>query len=47
MAELLHNLKSNCIPEDIFDMDIKDYPEFLNSRRVLISEKIRDYYFSL
>jgi hypothetical protein len=44
---LKRNLKMNCIPQGIFNMDIKDYEDFLMERRVLISNKIRDYYFSL
>lgn len=45
--ELLANLKSNCIPEDILDMTIEDYPNFLDLRRKLMALKIKDYYFSL
>lgn len=44
---LMENLKMNCIPEDIFHMDIEDYDNFLMERRRLISEKIKDYYYSL
>jgi hypothetical protein len=45
--ELLDNLRMNCIPEEIFDMDIKDYNEFLRLRRELIAKKIENYYKSL
>ncbi|KQC11930.1 MAG: hypothetical protein APR63_11990 [Desulfuromonas sp. SDB] len=45
--ELMKNLKVNCIPEDIFDMDIDKYDEFLVKRRKLMAEKIKKYYFSL
>ncbi|MDA0525167.1 GmrSD restriction endonuclease domain-containing protein [Methanococcoides alaskense] len=41
------NLKMNCIPEDVFSMDIKDYDEFLIKRRELIAKKIKEYYYSL
>lgn len=44
---LLKNLKMNCVSEDIFDMDIKDYEEFLENRRKLMASKIRNFYFSL
>ncbi len=45
--ELLENLKANCIPSEIMNMDINDYPEFLDLRRKLMAKKMRDYYFSL
>ncbi|MCK4260926.1 MAG: hypothetical protein KAX49_18255 [Halanaerobiales bacterium] len=38
--DLRRNLAQNCIPESIFNMDIKDYDEFLEQRRRLIAEKI-------
>ncbi|MBP1908329.1 GmrSD restriction endonuclease domain-containing protein [Methanolobus bombayensis] len=44
---LFENLRMNCIPEDIFSMDIKDYDEFLLKRRALIAKKIKEYYYSL
>lgn len=44
---LLENMKMNCIPESVFDMDISDYDLFLQLRRKLIAEKIKQYYFSL
>ena len=44
---LLKNLEMNCVPEEIFDMDIKDYEEFLENRRKLMARKIKDFYFSL
>ncbi len=45
--ELHSNLKSNCIPESIFTMNIGDYEEFLIARRKLMAEKIKNYYHSL
>lgn len=45
--ELLANLKMNCVPTEIMQMDINDYPEFLNLRRRLIATKIKEYYFAL
>ena len=44
---LLDNLSSNCIPEEIQNMEIEDYPVFLEKRRILMSKKNRNYYFSL
>lgn len=44
---LKENLLMNSVPEDIFSMDISDYEDFLMKRRVLMSKKIREYYFSL
>ena len=45
--ELLNNLKSNCVPPEIMEMEISDYETFLTLRRKLMARKIRDYYFSL
>ena len=45
--DLLENLKMNCVPSEILNMDIEDYDNFLSLRRRLMAEKIRDYYFSL
>ena len=47
MRTLKKNLRMNCIPEGIFEMEYKDYEAFLEQRRVLIARKIKDYYFSL
>jgi len=47
LNELKENLKMNCIPEDIFNMNIDQYEDFLIKRRKLISEKLRNYYYSL
>lgn len=44
---LLSNLGANCIPEGIFGMDADDYEDFLAQRRVLMAQKIRNYYESL
>jgi len=45
--KLIENLKQNAIPEEIFDMEMENYEEFLKLRRKLMSEKIRNYYESL
>lgn len=46
-SELLNNLKTHCIPDSIFDLNIDSYELFLSERRKLMSEKIRVYYNSL
>jgi hypothetical protein len=45
--ELHENLRANCVPREIMEMTVNDYPEFLSIRRKLIAMKIKDYYFSL
>lgn len=40
-------LKINCIPKDILYMTVKDYPTFLQERRVKMANKIKNYYNSL
>lgn len=45
--ELVDNLNMNCVPVEIMDMDITDYQDFLEKRRKLISNKIKEYYFEL
>lgn len=45
--DLEDNLYVNCIPKSIFDMTIDDYDGFLETRRTLMVEKIREYYYSL
>ncbi len=47
MDALKENLAMNCIPENIFGMELSDYEDFLRARRVLMARKMRDYYFSL
>lgn len=45
--QLLENLKMNCVPLEIQDMNIEDYNDFLNLRRKLMATKIKEYYHSL
>lgn len=45
--DLLDNLKMNCVPTEIMDMQISDYQDFLTLRRKLMAQKIKAYYFSL
>ena len=45
--QLLANMRTNCVPEDVFEMDHTAYEEFLEKRRIMMAEKIRKYYESL
>jgi hypothetical protein len=45
--ELLGNLKMNCVPIEIIEMNIEDYNDFLILRRKLMALKIKEYYFAL
>ena len=47
MEDLEANLAENCIPVEFMKMDIFDYALFLDTRRTLMAEYIRDYYRSL
>ena len=46
-ATLKENLRENCIPEDVIDMDYTHYDDFLAKRRKLMAQKIKQYYYSL
>lgn len=41
------NLAENCIPNDIYEMTVSDYDDFLQKRRILMSEFIHKYYLNL
>ena len=45
--QLLDNLKMNCVPTEIMEMNIEDYNDFLIRRRLLMATKIKEYYFTL
>jgi hypothetical protein len=45
--ELKENLRQQCIPENIDEMQIDDYENFLENRRKLMALKIKNYYKSL
>jgi len=47
MEDLLKNLEENAIPREIFDMDSGSYYDFLDKRRKLMAERIKQYYKSL
>ena len=45
--KLMANLKTNCVPEEVFEMNETRYAEFLDKRRIMMAEKIRTYYEAL
>lgn len=45
--DLHENLNQNCIPQSVFTMTIENYQDFLEERRKLMAQKIKDYYYSL
>ena len=46
-AELLENLRMNCVPIEIMEMELRNYQDFLAMRRKLMAEKIKEYYKSM
>jgi len=47
MRTLNKNLAMNAIPKSIFEMEFEDFEQFLEERRTLMAQKIKEYYFSL
>lgn len=47
MEDLVANLAENCIPVEFMDMDVFDYALFLDTRRTMMAQYIRDYYRNL
>lgn len=45
--ELKESFKQTCIPEEFINYDINNYQEFLAKRRILMANKIKEFYFSL
>ena len=45
--KLRENLRMNCIPESVCNMDYNNYSEFLEERKKLMALKIKKYYGSL
>lgn len=45
--DLMESFKQNCIPEEFVNYTIDDYKQFLEQRRLLMAQKIKDYYFNL
>jgi hypothetical protein len=46
-AELLSNLRANCLPEGLLGGQVPDYETFLRERRLLMAQKIRMWFQSL
>jgi hypothetical protein len=46
-SDLKKNMRENCIPEAVFDYDVKDYGDFLEERKGMMAKKIRGYYEGL
>lgn len=44
---LKENLRINCIPEGFETMTVDNFDEFLKARRILMANKIKEYYYSL
>lgn len=47
LDDLKDNLAENCVPESFMEMDIFDYQVFLDQRRSLMAQYIREYYKNL
>lgn len=47
LDDLHENMKQNCIPNVVMEMEQEKYENFLKSRQQLIAEKIKNYYWSL
>jgi hypothetical protein len=47
IQKLEENLKQNCISTSIYEMSFDNYQEFLEQRRKLIAQKIKEFYLSL
>ena len=45
--DLYKNLEESAIPKDIINMSVEDYEEFLKKRRILMANKIREYFNKL
>ncbi|MGN1201178.1 MAG: DUF262 domain-containing protein [Candidatus Caccovivens sp.] len=45
--DLVKNLKENAIPESVMNMTYDNFEEFLSQRRVLMANKVKDYFYSL
>ena len=45
--DLYKNLEESAIPKDIINMSVENYEEFLHKRRVLMANKIKEYFYKL
>ena len=43
----MKSFRQSCIPEEFVNYTIDDYKKFLEQRRLLMAQKIKDYYFNL
>ena len=41
------NLEESAIPKDIINMSVENYEEFLQKRRILMANKIKEYFNKL
>lgn len=47
-SDILANLTEECcLPAELADMTVDDYPRFLEMRRALMAKRLKEYYFSL
>ncbi|MDQ8184308.1 DUF262 domain-containing protein [Pelagicoccus sp. SDUM812002] len=46
-ADLAANLETNCIPENLHELKLENYDEFLKQRRMLMAVKLKNYYSTL
>lgn len=47
IEELYDNFAMNCIPKELIEMDASHYNDFLNMRRKLMAQKIKEYFLKL
>jgi hypothetical protein len=47
LSDLESNLDANCIPINIHEIDLEHYQEFLATRRVMMAQKIKNFYQGL
>lgn len=45
--ELINNCRTSCVPIELKDMNYQDYDNFLEKRRLLMAQKIKEYFYSL
>lgn len=45
--DLMESFRQSCILEEFVNYTIDDYKQFLEQRRLLMAQKIKDYYFNL
>ncbi len=46
-ADFWENLSTNCIPREVVNMTYENYVDFLKKRRVMMAQKIHNYYKAL